>query len=118
MTITLGRAGDGTAALPDGTFSDFFDVFFDIRKSSLAGPIVFSSDLVYTNVAASWDATNPPGAFIFTGLVGNQNADLHTNKISTQMDFFPVGILSRTAPNGAVFTMQEASAAVPEPGSS
>jgi hypothetical protein len=118
MTITLTALNDGTAANPEGTFSSFFDVFFDIRKSSLAGPIVFSTDLVYTNEAASWDATNPPGAFIFTGLVGNQNADLHTNKISTQMDFFPVGIFSRTAPNGAVFTMQEASAAVPEPATS
>jgi hypothetical protein len=115
MTITLGALDDGTAANPEGTFSSFFDVFFDIRKSSLAGPIVFSSDLVLTNSGPSWDATNPTGAFIVTGLVGNQNANLHTNKLSTQMDFFPVGTFSSFFPNGAVFTTQQASAAVPEP---
>ena len=120
MTITLFALDDGTAAFPEGTFSSFFDVFFDIRRSSLVGPIVFSSDLVYSNSGATWDANSPPGAVIVTGLVGNQNADLHTNKAAGQMDFFPVGIFFYMAPNGAVLTLHEASATpstVPEPAS-
>lgn len=121
MTITLSALDDGTAAFPEGTYSSFFDIFLDIRKSSLSGPIVFSSDLVYTNSGATWDANNPSGAVIVTGLVGDQNADVHTNKAAGQMDFFPSGIFySYVAPNGAVVTLNEASATpstVPEPAS-
>ena len=120
MTITLGALDDGTAGGPEGTFTFFFDVFFDIRKGSLAGAIVFSSDLVATMSSTSWDATNLPGAVIVSGLVGNQNADLHTNKAAGQMDFFPVGAWSYTYPNGAVHALNGASATpttVPEPAS-
>jgi hypothetical protein len=120
MSITLGSLNDGTAVNPEGTFSRSIDVFFDIRKGALSGPIVFSSDLVLTNGGASWDATNPPGAVIVTGLVGDQNADVHTNKVTGQMDFFPFGAFQEVFPNGAVHTVQEATGTTPtpEPGTS
>jgi hypothetical protein len=54
MTITLSSFDDGTAANPEGSFSSSIDVFFDIRKGSLSGPIVFSSDLVLTNSGTLW----------------------------------------------------------------
>ena len=121
MSITLTSLDDGTAANPEGTFSSFIDVFFDIRKGSLNGAIVVSSDLVLVNPGTLWDATNPPGAVIITGLVGDQNADSHTGKASNQMDFFPFGPFAETFPNGGVLAFQEASATtppVPEPGTS
>jgi hypothetical protein len=121
MTITLGALDDGTAANPEGTFSSFFDVFFDIRKGSLGGPIVFSSDLVLTNSSSPWDATPTPGTVILTAPVGSQNANLHTGKAVGQMDFFPLGPFSETHPNGAVHAVQGANgntSQIPEPGTS
>jgi hypothetical protein len=116
MTITLTSADDGTAANPEGTFTSSIDVFFDIRKSSLAGPIVFSTDLVLSNSSTAWDATNPPGAIIVSGPVGTFAADLHTGKASNQTDFFPVGPFNESHPSGAVHAVQVVS--TPEPGTS
>jgi hypothetical protein len=119
MTITLTSADDGTAANPEGTFSSSIDVFFDIRKGSLSGPIISSTDLVLSNSSTAWDATNPPGANIVSGPVGTFAANLHTGKASNQMDFFPVGPFNESHPSGAVHAVQESNASlVPEPGTS
>jgi hypothetical protein len=120
MTITLTSADDGTAANPEGTFTSSIDVFFDIRKSSLSGPIVFSTDLVLSNSTTAWDATNPPGAIIVAGPVGTFAADLHTGKASNQMDFFPVGPFNEAHPSGAAHQVTEVSNSTPapEPGTS
>ncbi len=56
MTITWN--GDGLS----GTFSSFFDVFFDIRQDSLTGPIVSSSDLMLTSSGTPWSFSPPAGA--------------------------------------------------------
>jgi hypothetical protein len=116
MTITLTSLDDGTAANPEGTFTSSIDVFFDIRKSSLNGPIVFSTDLVLSNSTTAWDATNPPGALLVTGPVGTQSANEHTGKNPNQMDFFPVSPFNESHPSGAVHSVQQTT--TPEPGTS
>jgi hypothetical protein len=88
MTINLNSPNDGTPANPEGTFDSSLDVFFDVRKGSLNGPIALSTDLVLVNSGTSWDADPSPGDLIVPGAVGDQNANLHTGKSSNQMDFF------------------------------
>ena len=116
MTILLTSIDDGTAANPEGSFSSSIDVFYDIRKGSPNGPIISSSDLVLSNSGTPWDASNPPGTLLITGLVGTQNANSHTGKTSSQMDFFPVGTFNESNPNGLVHSVQVTS--LPEPATS
>jgi hypothetical protein len=117
MTITPGAPDDHLPGTPEGTFSSFFDVFFDVRKGALNGPIALSEDLVLSNQGAFWDATPAPLEVIVPGLAGDLNANLHTNKIQNtdtyQMDFFPIGPFSETHPSGAVHTVTGAT--IPEP---
>lgn len=118
MTITPGAPDDHLPGTPEGTFSSFFDVFFDVRLGSLNGPIALSDVLVLSNSGAFWDATPGPSEVIVPGLVGDLNANLHTNKVQNtdtyQMDFFPIGPFSETHPSGAVHTVTGATA-IPEP---
>jgi hypothetical protein len=120
MTAVLTAPDDHSPNTPEGTFSSFFDVFFDIHLGSLNGPIAESSDLTVTTTGGLWDADPAPGEVIVPGLVGDLNADLHTNKVQTsdvyQMDFFPVGSFVQFVPGGA-FTHVVTGATVPEPGS-
>jgi hypothetical protein len=106
MTITLSSPDDHLPNTPEGTFSSFFDVFFDVRKGGLNGAIALSSDLVLTNTGAVWDADPAPGQVIVPGLVGDLSANLHTNKIQNvdiyQMDFFPIGVFTEAHPTGAL----------------
>jgi hypothetical protein len=119
FTINYAGVDDHLPDTPEGTFSSFFDVFFDVRKGSLDGPIALSSDLILSNPGASWDADPTAIQIIVSGLVGNLSANLHTNKIQNsdihQMDFFPVGSFQETHPTGAVHAVT--GAATPEPGS-
>ena len=92
--VTLDGAGTG------GTFNSFFDVFFDIRLGALNGPIAFSDDLILSNNGATWRSTPLPTELLIPGLVGDQNANLHTNKGTGQLDFF--GSVSEAHPSGAV----------------
>jgi hypothetical protein len=116
MTITPGAPDDHLPLTPEGTFSSFFDVFFDVRLGSLNGPIAMSNDLILTNSGASWDATPRLVDVIVPGLVGNLNANLHTNKIQNtdtyQMDFFPIGPFQETEA-GTVHSVMGAT--IPEP---
>jgi hypothetical protein len=89
MTITWNSADDHAPNTPEGTFNSFFDVFFDIRFGALNGPIALSDDLILSQSGSFWDADPPAGKVIVNGPVGNQNANLHTGKTSSQMDFFP-----------------------------
>jgi hypothetical protein len=93
----------------DGTFSSFFDVFFDVRLGSLTGPIAQSGDLVLTNGGASWSHTPLPGAILINGVNSNLNGQDHTN------DFFIIPPLVETHPTGATHTVTEAGVPVPEP---
>ena len=42
MTINFTSVDDHLPNTPEGTFSSFFDVFFDVRKGALNGPIALS----------------------------------------------------------------------------
>jgi hypothetical protein len=116
ITILYNGVDDQLPDTPEGPFSSFFDVFFDVRKGALNGPIALSQDLLLTNQGAFWDATPSPGLIIVPGLVGDPAANLHVNKIQNsdlrQMDFFPLGPFQETHPTGAVHNV---TGATPEP---
>ena len=118
MTINLTSADDLAPLTPEGTFTSFFDVFFDIRLGALNGPIAQSGDLTLTNSGASWDANPAPSDFLVPGLTGNVAANFHVNKIQNvdihQMDFFPIGVFSEAHPGQGVHTVQTSQ--TPEPG--
>jgi hypothetical protein len=117
VTLQSARGGPATAgsmditftSLAGGTFSSFFDVFFDIRKGSLAGPIVLTDDLVLANQGAAWDRDPPPGAVLIDGV----NHFLNGQDNGT--DFWPVTPFQEVHPNGAVH--QVMTGMVPEPSS-
>jgi hypothetical protein len=118
MVINLTAGDDHTPSVPEGTFSSFFDVFFDIRLGSATGPIAQSTDLTLTNSGASWDANPAPADILVPGLVGDLNANLHTNKIQNvdinNMDFFPVGVFQESHPGQGVHVVSTTQ--TPEPG--
>jgi hypothetical protein len=117
MTINLNANDDHTPSAPEGTFSSFFDVFFDVRFGAANGPIAMSSDLVLTNSGAAWDANPTASDFLVPGLKGDVTANFHTNKIQNidinDMDFFPIGAFQESEPGGAVHVVANAT---PEPG--
>jgi hypothetical protein len=113
MTINYTIADDGLPGTPEGTFSSFFDVFFDIRLGSELGPIAVSSDLMLSSSGTPWDADPTSGTVLVTGAVGDQAANLHTGKGPNQLDFFP-GAISEQHPSGAIHNVD---AAVPAPAS-
>jgi hypothetical protein len=92
-----------------GTFSSFFDVFFDIRKGSLDGPIVFSDQLTATNLSASWTRIAPPGAVIIPGV------NFQLNGTDTDTDFWPTTPLQFVFPNEGVHVVTNGG--LPEPSS-
>lgn len=118
MTINLNANDDNAPLTPEGTFSSFFDVFFDVRLGSTSGPIAMSSALVLTNSGANWDANPAPSDLLVPGLRGDVTANLHTNKIQNvdihDMDFFAVGAVIESHPTGAQHVVTNAN---PEPGS-
>lgn len=120
MTITLTAGDDHTSAVPEGTFTSFFDVFFDVRFGTANGPIALSNDLTLTNSGASWDADPSASDFLVPGLVGDVNANLHTNKVQdtdfNQMDFFPVSSVTEAHPGQGQHVVSNTQASVPEPG--
>jgi len=87
--ITLGRTPSlGTMTIDfstptSGTFTSFFDVFFDIHIDSLTGPVVDSGSLSLDNSGSSWSTTAPPGA----ELIGSVDYFLDGN--DTNNDFWP-----------------------------
>jgi hypothetical protein len=103
MTIDFATANTGT-------FSSFFDVFFDVRKGSLVGPIAVSSDLVLSNSGAGWQQVPPPGSVVIDGVNHNLNG------VDTTNDFWP-GPIVETHPTGAMHSAVGATInPIPEPG--
>jgi PEP-CTERM motif-containing protein len=117
MTINLTANDDNAPSTPEGTFSSFFDVFFDVRLGSASGPIALSSDLLLTNGGTPWDANPTPADLLVPGLKGDVAANFHTNKIQNvdihDMDFFPIGPIIET--NGTD-THVVTNTQIPEPG--
>ena len=91
-----------------GTFSSAIDVFFDVRKGGLNGPIALSSDLVLTNSQTPWSHFPAPGTTQITGVNAFLNQNDHFN------DFFPIGVFTEIHPTGAQHSVV-AAPTVPEP---
>lgn len=99
--MTINFNGNGTG----GTFSSFFDVFFDLRAGGVHGKIV--DDLIEpghtgpfdinlsTSTVNNWGRTPPPGAEVITGV----NSIL--NKTDTTHDFWVMGTLQHDASGAA-----------------
>ena len=77
-----------------GTFSSSFDVFFDVRRGSLSGPIALSSNLILSNFGATWQQIPPPGSVVIDGVNHNLNG------VDTTNDFWP-GPIIESHPTGA-----------------
>src|SRR5262249_599681 len=93
---STGRESIHFADASGGTFDSFFDVFFDIRKGDLNGPIVFSDDLLLSQMGTPWGRIPPPGSVEIEGV--NLNLDGSDNA----EDFWPLGNIIEQHPNGAV----------------
>jgi len=104
-TITITFDPASTPSNQFGTFSSFFDVFFDIRKGSLNGPIALSSELTLTSAGNAWTHVAPTGAILIDGVNNNLNG---TNNLN---DFWPVGTIQEMHPGVGVHAVR----AVPEP---
>jgi hypothetical protein len=109
--ITIG----GTKA--GGTFSSFFDVFFDVCTAPGSngvgcggGALIASGNLQLSNAGANWTST--PSGVIVSGPVGDQSANLHTGLGANEADFWPAPIIE-SHPGG--FGAHVVSPAVPEP---
>jgi hypothetical protein len=103
MTIN-GLAAEGD---PHGTFDSFFDVFFDIRKGSLSGPIVLSDLLTLTSSGVPWSHLPPPGSLEIPGV------NVLLNGTDRTEDFWPVGVITELDPTGARHVVRGTQ--VPEP---
>jgi len=91
-----------------GTFTSFFDVFFDLRKGALNGPIAQSGDLTLTNTGDTWGRIPPAGALTINGvnqfLLGGSNRN---------GDFWPGIPFQESHPGQGVHAVTNAS--IPEP---
>jgi PEP-CTERM motif-containing protein len=97
--------GDGTS----GTFSSTLDVFFDIRKGSLSGPIAQSSDAILDSTGTLWQDVAPPGTLQIPGV----NLFLSGTPGDPTQDFWPRTPLSESSAH-ATHVVQDPPA-VPEP---
>jgi hypothetical protein len=91
-----------------GTFSSFFDIFFDLRVGSPMGQIVFSNTdpKHFVTTGAKWTHIAPqPGTFLIDGVNNKLNGQ------SNQNDFFPLGSVMHVAPDAMHIV------SVPEPAS-
>jgi hypothetical protein len=101
---------DATPDALDGTFNSFFDVFFDIRKGSLAGPIVYSDNLQLTSSNTPWGRVPPPGAVTIPGV------NINLNGTNNAADFWP-GPITELHPGGSIHAVRSATqttVAIPE----
>jgi hypothetical protein len=91
-----------------GTFSSAIDVFFDIRKGSLAGPIITSMDAVLTSSGTTWSDIPPPGSLLIVGA----NRFLSGISGDPTQDFWPTGIPDPNNPLPGVMEAKPAIGAV------
>ena len=114
--MTIESDGSGTG----GTFTSFFDVFVEL---SFDGGASWNPQQQKRLTSTNTDWTTIQGGIV-DGLVGDQNADRHTNKGTAAcpvfgtglcVDFYlkPLGFVTEEAPDAR----HTARAAVPEPGS-
>lgn len=111
MSITFNNTNVPPPPQPqNGTFSSFFDVFFDIRLGSLDGPIALSDNLRLSSADNPWSHFPDPNDLLIDGVNNllNQNNQLG--------DFHPIGLVTETHPTGAQHIVT-GTAVAPEPGS-
>src|SRR3974390_1931024 len=80
--------------LGGGTFTSFFDVFFDAHFApvSTGQPFDVFSSITLSNGGSAWSPTPPPNAVIVNGPFGDQNANTHTGLHSNFVDFLPCSV--------------------------
>ena len=115
MTMTSDGLGTG------GTFTSFFDIFFDISNDGGASWNPQGS-LNLTSSVTNWSTIEPDHSFLFVdGPVGDQNANRHRDKGTAACPVFGTGAcvdfyvarVTEQHPAGAMHT----AVPVPEPGS-
>ena len=112
--MTISSNGSGTG----GTFDSFFDVFFDLSFDG-GGTFAPQGPLHLTSSGTPWSTIEQ--GLLVDGLVGDQNANRHTNKGTacppgmTCVDFY-VPMVTEQEPGGSVHNARPAQV-VPEPGS-
>jgi len=89
------------------TFDSFFDVFFDVRKGGLTGPISLSDLLVLSSNDTPWGHIPPPLTLLIDDVNNNLNGTNH------DADFFPLNNVIETHPTGAQHNVTTTT--VPEP---
>jgi hypothetical protein len=93
-----------------GTFSSFFDLFFDIRLNAVDGGIIFSADKRFETAGTEWNRLPEPGDILIDGV---NHFLLGLNDPTG--DFFPEP-LTEFIPSNEEGTVHKVSAAtVPEP---
>jgi hypothetical protein len=93
MTITFNDEHSGPG--PHGTFTSFFDVFFDVRLDGLDGPIIMSeSDRLLSCSGVPTDGCEDPNV-PWSHLAPEEHArriagvNFHLNGVNNQGDFWP-----------------------------
>jgi len=104
-------------SLGGGTFTSFFDVFFDAHFApvSTGQPFDVFSSIALSNGGSSWSPTPPPSAVIVTGPFGEQNANTHTGLPANFVDFFPCSVAPCTEDSSGQAHHVVSPATTPEP---
>jgi len=103
--------------LGGGTFTSFFDVFFDAHFApvSTGQPFDVISSITLSNGGSAWSPTPPPNAVIVTGPFGDQNANTHTGLPSNFVDFWPCSVAPCTEDSSGAAHHVVKTAPAPEP---
>lgn len=106
--MTIFSEGSGIGGTFNADWSVYIDISRDAGQTWAQSPVQgFSA----TSIGTHW--TIDPFGIITSGLVGDLNSNLHTNKdLTTQVDFFPDGTVLETNPIGAY---DQFVSSVPEP---
>ena len=102
--------------LGGGTFTSFFDVFFDAHFApvSTGQPFDIFSSITLNNGGSAWSPTPPTDAVIVTGPFGDQFANTHTGLPSNFVDFWPCSVAPCTEDSSGA-AHHVVSPATPEP---
>jgi hypothetical protein len=111
-TITISGSGAG------GTFAANLTVFGEVDFTPLNGGPTIPTALTMKvfNSTANWTSTPASNAVLVAGLVGNQNANLHTNLAAGQHDFYVISPVQEMA-NDLSLHIVDPAVTVPEPSS-
>jgi hypothetical protein len=119
ITLQSDRVGGGTLSQgtmditfntpAGGTFNSSLNLFFDVRKGALNGPVAQSAGIVLTS-SGNWGRIPPPNAVIINGV------DRFLNGQDQSQDFWPVTPFTESSQNGAATDIVTTALDTPEPG--